>query len=76
MDKGYQGLNNGEVVGKLLEGIEDDLREHGVRKLFVSAIDKPDRGHGFYLKHGFQFEGRLKDYYGKGEDQIVFGKEL
>ena len=76
VDKGYQRWNNGEVAGRLLEGIEDDLRRHGVRKLFASAADKPDRCHGFYLKNGFHFEGRLKDYYGKGEDQIVFGKEL
>ena len=30
----------------------------------------------YYTPHGFQFEGRPKDYYGKGGDQIVFEKDL
>lgn len=72
----YQGWQNGMVADKLLMAIENDLKRHKVRKLFVSAVDRPDRGHGFYLKHGFRFEARLRDYYGRGEDQVVFGKEL
>ena len=36
----------------MLEGLEDDLKGHGVKKLFANAVDKQDRGHGFYLKHG------------------------
>ena len=52
MDKKYQGLNIGEVAGRLLEGLEDDLKGHGVKKLFANVVDKQDQGHGFYLKHG------------------------
>ena len=72
----YRGWQSGIVAEKLLSAVEKDLKRHKVKKLFVNAVDKPERCHGFYLKHGFQFEGRLKDYYGRCEDQIIFGKEL
>lgn len=74
--KKYQGWKDGIVAEKLLGAVEKDLVRYKVKKLFVGTVDKPDRCHGFYLKHGFQFEGRLKDYYGRGEDHIIFGKHL
>ena len=76
MAEKYRGWQSGIVAEKLLSAVEKDLKRHKVKKLFVNAVDKPERCHGFYLKHGFQFEGRLKDYYGRCEDQIIFGKEL
>lgn len=72
----YRGWKDGIVAFKLLEALEKDLRRYKVRKLFVSCEARPDRCHGFYLKHGFQFEARLRDYYGRGDDQIMFGKKL
>ena len=72
----YQGWKNGIVAEQLLSGVEKDLRRYKVRKLFVCTEDKSDRCHGFYLKHGFQFEARLKDYYSRGEDQVILGKQL
>ena len=72
----YRGWKDGLVGRTLLQALEKDLKRHGVRKLFVGTESNPERSHGFYLKHGFQFEARLKDYYGRGEDQLVFGKEL
>ena len=72
----YQGWKDGIVAEKLLAAVEKDLRQYKIKKLFVCTENKPDRCHGFYLKHGFHFEGRLKDYYSRGEDQVIFGKEL
>lgn len=72
----YRGWQSGIVAEKLLSAVEKDLRRYKVKKLFVGTIDKLERCHGFYLKHGFQFEASLKDYYSKGEDQIIFGKQL
>jgi ribosomal protein S18 acetylase RimI-like enzyme len=72
----YRGWKDGMVARKLLQTLEMDLKRHGVRKLFVGTESSTERSHGFYLKHGFQFEARLRDYYGRGEDQMVFGKDL
>ena len=30
----------------------------------------------FYLKHGYDEEARLRDYYAPGDDQVVFRKAL
>jgi len=72
----YRGWQDGSIAHKLLETLEMDLRRYRIKKIFVTTGHCPERCHGFYLKHGFQFEARLKDYYGKGEDQIIFGKDL
>ncbi len=76
VDEKFRGWRKGIVAKRLITKIEKDLRRYKVKKIFVSTEDRPDRCHVFYIKHGFQFEARLKDYYGKNEDKIIFGKEL
>ncbi len=76
VDEKFRGWRKGIVAKRLLNKIEKDLKQYKVKKIFVSTEDRPDRCHVFYIKHGFQFEARLKDYYGKNEDKIIFGKEL
>ena len=34
------------------------------------------RTHAFYLKHGYQEEARIKDYYSAGDDLVIFTKQL
>ena len=62
----------------LLRKVIDELKNIGARKLFVDTSSDPNyiKAVDFYLKNGFKLEAVLRDYYGKGEDQIIFGREL
>lgn len=66
------------VGAVLLATIERVLRRKSARKLYLNTS-----GHSlykgairFYIDHGFRWEGYLKDYYRKGEDLIILGKNL
>lgn len=62
----------------LLRKVINELKYIGARKLFVDTSSDPNyiKAVNFYLKNGFKLEAVLRDYYGKGEDQIIFGREL
>lgn len=72
----HQGEDNGSIASSLMDFVIKKLRLRRARKLFVNTIDEPERCHSFYLKHGFQFEARMKDYYGPNEDMLIFGLSL
>ena len=74
--KQYRGIDDGTVAKDLLNKVEGELRNYEVSKLFVSTDDRNGRAINFYIKHGFRFEARLRDYYHVGEDQIVLSKSL
>ncbi len=74
VDKEYSRNPELRVGSRLLEAVEEDLKEHEVKKLFVSTSDKNGEAISFYVKNGFVFEGRLRDYYCKDEDQIILSK--
>ena len=65
-----------QVGSRLLEAVEKDLQKYKVKKLFVSTEDKNGPAINFYVKHSFEFEGRLRDFYYDGEDQIILSKRL
>ena len=56
----------------------DDLRKKGQRMLIIetSGLDGFALTRRFYLKHGYEEEARIRDYYQKGEDKVVFRKVL
>ena len=69
--------HQGQIIGhKLLETVENELREYKIKKLYAAAERKNHKAIKFYKDHGFEKEGCLRDYYGKGEDQIILGKYL
>jgi len=74
--KEYRGIDDGTVAKELLNKVEGELRDYEVSRLFVSTDDMNGRAINFYIKHGFRFEARLRDYYHVGEDQIVLSKSL
>ena len=76
VNKKLQGENNGALASCLMSEVIKTLRLRRAQKLFVNTTDEPERCHSFYLKQGFQFEARLKDYYEAGEDMLVFGLRL
>ncbi len=66
------------VGAALLSVIERVLRRRAGRKLYLNTS-----GHSlyqgairFYIDKGFRWEGYLKDYYRKGEDLVILGKNL
>ena len=66
------------VATRFLKTIERELRKKRARKLYLntSAHSIYKGALRFYLDHGFKWEGYLRDYYRKGEDQVVLGKSL
>jgi GNAT superfamily N-acetyltransferase len=70
-----EGLGAGRM---LLHAVLDRVRELGGRKMFLdtSSLPKYERAVRFYERNGFEQEGRLRDYYGPGDDQILMGLAL
>jgi len=66
------------VGGTLLRHVEEDIRKHGGRVLFIETSSLPhyDLTRKFYLKHGYEQMGVLRDYYTDGDDMVVFRKRL
>ena len=66
------------VGGDLLRHAEDDARRHGARVFFIETSSLPnyELTRGFYLKHGYEVTGQLRDYYADGDDMVVFRKRL
>lgn len=64
--------------GRLLEFVECDARQEGGRILFVETSGLPlyEPTRRFYLKHGYQEEARVRDFYAEGDDQLFYRKRL
>lgn len=58
--------------------LEERLRARDRRVLIVdtSAADAYSRTRAFYLKNAYVEEARIRDFWAKGEDKIVFWKAL
>ena len=71
--KDYQGKGYGK---KLLEYVIKKLKDKGVRKLFVdtSSNEFYSKALTMYLDNDFKIEAVIRDYYGKGEEQIILSK--
>jgi len=73
IDKKYEGQGYGR---KLLHHVTRELKRKGVKRLFVDTSS--DRFYSnalrMYLGNGFKIEAIIRDYYGKGEDQIILSK--
>lgn len=66
-------------LGAALVGhIEDTLADRGQRLLLVETSGLPEfeRTRAFYLTNGYVEEARVREFYGPGEDKIVFRKVL
>ncbi len=62
----------------LLRHVEEDLRARGQRLLLVetSALPAFDRARAFYLASGYDEEARVRDYFGAGDDMVLFRRAL
>jgi len=73
VDNNYRGSGNGK---KLMEQTEKDLTEQNARKLYIetSSTEKYLPTRKFYENCGYAEEARLKDFYLKGDDKVIFSK--
>ena len=62
----------------LLRHAENDIRKRNGRVLFIETSSLPhyDPTRKFYLKHGYEATGVLRDYYADGDDMVVFRKRI
>jgi ribosomal protein S18 acetylase RimI-like enzyme len=63
---------------KLLKFVFNELKGTEAEKLFVDTSSNRfyRKAVKIYLDNGFNLEATLRDYYEKGEDQLIFGHEL
>ena len=69
----------GQGIGScLLRYVEADLAKRGARLLIIetSGLAEFEKTRQFYLKHGYDSEARIRDFYDSGDDKIVFRKLL
>jgi GNAT superfamily N-acetyltransferase len=66
------------VGGALLAHVEDDIRRAEGRILLIETSSLPhyELTRRFYLKHGYDREAVLRDYYADGDDMVIFRKRL
>ncbi len=66
------------IGAKLLRHAEEDIRSRKGRVLFIETSSLPhyELTRRFYLKHGYEVTGVLRDYYGDGDDMVVFRKKM
>jgi ribosomal protein S18 acetylase RimI-like enzyme len=67
-----------EVGRKLLEFMEGFAIREGARRIYVDTSSTPpyEPARSFYEKHGYQVACVLKEFYRKGDDKMVFMKEV
>ena len=66
-------------IGQALERtVEDVVRQMGGDRLVLETSGRPDyeRSRRFYERAGFMVHGRIPDFYGPGDDCIIYCKIL
>ena len=63
---------------RLLHYVEAEIRAAGGRLLLIETSGMPsyEPTRRFYLKHEYDQEARVRDFYSDGDDQIIFRKKL
>src|SRR5262245_18041459 len=66
------------VGGQLLHYVEEDIRRHNGRQLFIETSSLPhyELTRRFYLKHGYEQACIQPDYYADGDHMVVFRKRF
>ncbi len=66
------------IGAQLLKYTEQEIRQAGGRLLIIetSALPVYDLTRKFYLKHGYEQEAIVRDFYADGDDMVVFRKRL
>ncbi len=76
---GVSSASQGRGFGRtLLEHAENKVRNRNGRQIIIETSGKPlyDSTRGFYLKTGYQEVARVPDFYGPGDDRVIYAKRL
>lgn len=71
-------LQGGGHGSALLRGVEGKASRAGARILIIetSGLGSFELTRRFYRQHNYDEEARIRDYYGPGDDKVVFWKKL
>lgn len=71
-------VQGGGVGSELLKAVEEHIHSLDGRVLFIETSSLPhyELTRKFYLKHGYEITGVLKEFYADGDDMVVFRKRL
>jgi len=66
------------IGGKMMDYLENLLREKGHRILIVETSSAPELEltREFYKKKNYSKEAVLREFWGEGEDKVIFWKKL
>lgn len=66
------------VGGKLLRHVEEAIRGEGGRMLLIETSTLPhyDLTRKFYLKHNYELDATVHDFYAEGDHMAVFRKRF
>ena len=75
LNKKYHGMGIGK---ELLDHTINLIRNMKINKVFLDTSSHPkyEKSIKTYSKFGFEIEGTLLNYYGKGESLVIMGLEL
>jgi ribosomal protein S18 acetylase RimI-like enzyme len=63
---------------RLLKKAEEDVKAANGRIFYIETSSLPhyELTRKFYLKHGYEVAGQLRDFYAAGDDMVVFCKDM
>jgi GNAT superfamily N-acetyltransferase len=66
------------VGSSLLRHAEDEIRKSRGRILLIETSSLPhyEKTRSFYVKHGYEPDCVLRDYYADGDDMVIFRKRF
>jgi D-alanine-D-alanine ligase len=75
VEKTAQGRKIGQY---LLQETERLILAEGGRHVYIETSNRPQYAptRGFYLRNGYQQAALLKDFYGLGDDKVIYWKDL
>ncbi|NJN78550.1 MAG: GNAT family N-acetyltransferase [Saprospiraceae bacterium] len=67
---------NKGIGGKMMDYLEDVLRQAGHRILIVETSSNLELTKAFYHKCNYTQEAIIRDFWAKGDDKVIFWKRL
>ncbi len=73
-----KGIQARGIGTQLLRHVEAEITEAGGRLLLIETSGLPtyELTRQFYIKHGYEQTGIIRDFYSDGDDQVIFRKRL
>ena len=73
VDPAQHGKGQGQA---LVRHVEDEVAKVGARVLLIetSGVPEFERQRSFYEKLGYEREATVRDYYGPGDDKVIYWK--